>query len=114
VQGQRGLLLVANASRQSLRWDAIEEALAISPLEHAIQAFLQSALDIEAAVEELTFTYGTDSIHELRDHLGAVPTQYCAGWREGYESVVMAVKAQEAILKGERVELPPDCFEWIG
>lgn len=75
---------------------------------------MQSALDIAAVVGDFTSTYGTGRIHELRDHWAAVSRRLGAGWREGYESVVMAVESQEAILDGRPLDLPPDCFEWNG
>jgi predicted dehydrogenase len=111
---QTGLVLVANASKQKAtdsEEDPIERALSIPPLQHALQAFVQSALDIEAAVEDFTAAYGTESPAELREHLTAVRRTPGAGWQEGYEAVVMAVKAQEAIVTGQRVELEPDEFE---
>jgi len=111
---QKGLVLVANASKQKAtdtQEDPIEAALAIPPLQHSLQAFVQSALDIEAAVEDFTGAYGSGNPVELREHLAAVPRAPGAGWQQGFEAVVMAVKAQEAITSGQRIELEPRWFE---
>ena len=109
-----GLVLVANASKQKAtdaQSDPIEAALAVSPLQHALQAFVQSALDIEAAVEDFTSAYGSGNVAELHEHLSSVPRIPGAGWQQGFDAVVMAVKAQEAVVTGKRTELQPDLFE---
>jgi hypothetical protein len=111
---QTGLVLVANASKQKAtdaEEDPIEAALLVPPLQHALQAFVQSALDIEAAVEDFTAAYGSENRAELRGHLAAVRRAPGAGWQEGFEAVVMAVKAEEAIRSGQRIELEPSWFE---
>lgn len=112
---QTGLVLVANASKPTATEDGvdpIDRALAIPPLQHALQAFVQSALDIELAVEDFVAAYGADDATALKEHLAAVPMRPGAGAREGFEAVVIAAKAYEAAASGRRVELQPEWFEW--
>ena len=112
---QTGLVLVANASKPAATdagTDPVDAALAIPPLQHALEAFVQSALDIERAVEDFVAAYGAEDAAALRDYLSAVPRRPGAGWREGFEAVVLAAKAQEAVTSGHRVELQPEWFEW--
>jgi hypothetical protein len=34
-----------------------------------------------------------------------------AGYQEGFEATVVAIKANEAILKGQKIELPKEFFQ---
>jgi hypothetical protein len=43
----------------------------------------------------------------------AVPRQPGAGYLEGYQATVLAIKAHEAILKNQKVELPPTSLNWL-
>jgi predicted dehydrogenase len=115
VLDQTGLVLVANASKPEAREDGtdpIDAALSIPPLQHALESFVQSALDIERAVEDFVAAYGAGDAAALKDHLVGVPRRPGAGCREGFEAVVLAAKAQEAIASGRRLELLPEWFEW--
>ena len=47
----------------------------------------------------------------LEKHLAGVQHQPAAGWREGYEATVVAIKANEALLKRERIVLQKDWFD---
>jgi predicted dehydrogenase len=110
---ETGLVLVADASKHQPQEgvDVIERALSVSPLQHALEAFLQSALDIEAAAEDFTAAYGTDDPQSLRNHLAAVPRRAGAGWLEGFESTVVALKCRESVSTGQMIELKPEDFE---
>ena len=43
--------------------------------------------------------------------MAKVPRRPCAGFLEGYQSTVTAIKANEAILTGKRIELKPEWYE---
>ena len=45
------------------------------------------------------------------EQLAKVQKRPAAGYLEGYQATVAAIKANEAILAGQRVELKPDLFE---
>jgi len=114
---ETGLVLVANASKQKEKAPGEEGAvdtpeLPVTPLGHALGAFLRSAGDLDNAVEDFVASYGADDAEALRKHLATVPLQPGATCREGFESVVMAIQAQEAIRTGSRIELKPEWFEW--
>jgi hypothetical protein len=62
-------------------------------------------------VKDFTDTYGDDP-QQLRDYLkdqekNRLPA---AGWKEGYESVVTVIKANEAALKGQRIVFEKEWF----
>jgi hypothetical protein len=45
------------------------------------------------------------------DFLAKVPRRAAAGYLEGFQAVVTAVKANEAILTASRIELKPEWYE---
>src|SRR2546426_1148361 len=47
----------------------------------------------------------------LEKYLAGIKLQPRAGYQEGYEAAVMAIKANEAILKGEKVAFKKEWFE---
>lgn len=112
-----GLVLVANASKQKEK-PATEGAtdggvpeLQISPLHHALEAFLRTVGDLDGAAQDFVAAYGSDDSAALRKHLEGVPRQPAAGYTEGFESAIIAIQANEAVLKGSRIELQPEWFE---
>lgn len=113
---ETGLVLVANASKQKEK-PAGEEGqaetpeLQFTPLHHALAAFIRSAGDLDNAVEDFVASYGSDDAEALRKHLETVPLSPGASYREGFESAVVAIKAQEAVRNGSRIEVKPEWFE---
>ena len=47
----------------------------------------------------------------LMEHLAKVPRRPAAGYLEGFQTVVTAVKANEAVWPGKRIELKPELYE---
>ena len=45
------------------------------------------------------------------EHLSKVQKRPAAGWLEGYQATVTAIKANEAILAAKRIELKPEWYE---
>ena len=82
-----------------------------TPLFYALGNFLRNAVDLSAAAEDYKSSYGADDVDGLMEHLGKVPRRAAAGYLEGFQAVVTAVKANEAILGGKRIELKPEWYE---
>jgi predicted dehydrogenase len=80
-----GIALVANATKILAQGKKPAEAAseADSPLKYALERFIEHIAD------------------------GTAPD---ANWQVAHESAVLAIKAQEAVAKGGRVELPPELF----
>jgi predicted dehydrogenase len=87
------------------------DPLTTTPLFSALDNFLRNAADLSAAEEDYKASYGADDVDGLMEHLGKVPRRASAGCLEGFQAVVTAVKANEAILSGKRIELKPEWYE---
>jgi predicted dehydrogenase len=105
---ESGIALMMDASKQKTHTE--ETVDVTTPLQYALGNFLQSVKDMRGAVEDFTSMYGDDP-EALREHMTEINRQPCAGYLEGYQATVLAIKAHEAISKNQRVELPPDLFE---
>jgi predicted dehydrogenase len=109
---ETGIALMVGASKQqALTEDAVQETAKPTALQHALTNFLRSANDLGVAAQDFTTSFGADDRKALLEHLAAVPRQPGAGYREGFEATVLALKANEAITTGRRVELKPEWFE---
>lgn len=80
-------------------------------LAYALKTFLRNAVDYTAATEDYIASFGADDESGLVEQLAKVQKRPAAGYLEGYQATVAAIKANEAILAGQRVELKPDLFE---
>ena len=112
---ETGIALVAGKSKGVDTGDqpkpAQEEPFTNTPLSFALGNFLRNAVDLEAAAEDYKASYGADDAEGLMEHLAKVPRRAAAGYLEGFQAVVTAVKANEAILGGKRMELKPEDYE---
>jgi predicted dehydrogenase len=110
-----GIVLVANASKQKPAADgSAEPAASPPPLYHALEAFVRSVQDLEAARADFVSAYGADDPKALAEHLAGVPRRSGAGYQESFEAAVVAIHAGEAVLAGRRIELKPEWFELGG
>jgi predicted dehydrogenase len=89
----------------------VPDPLTTSPLFSALGNFLRNAVDLNAAAEDYKSSYGADDVDGLMEHLAKVPRRAAANYLEGFQSVVTAVKANEAILGAKRIELKPEWYE---
>jgi predicted dehydrogenase len=107
---ENGIALMMDASKQASHTQQVADV--ITPLQYALDNFLSTAVVVKAAAEDFTANYGEDEAG-LKEHMAstAVPRQPGAGYLEGYQATVLAIKAHEAILKNQKIELSPDLFE---
>jgi predicted dehydrogenase len=110
---EMGVTLVANASKQSAQGKNAVEAPPFpnSPLYYALQAFTDNVGDMRGAVDDFVASYGEDDPEALRKQLATLKKQPAAGWREGLEATVLAIKANEAALTRQRFVLEKEFFE---
>jgi len=87
------------------------DQLTTTTLYSALGNFLRNAVDLSAAAEDYKSSYGADDVDGLMEHLGKVPRRAAAGYLEGFQATVTAVKANEAILSAKRIELKPEWYE---
>jgi len=109
-----GIALVANASKPVTVSDKPEdEAPAISStLRYALEAFVSNAFNHTQSVKDFAESFGDDEA-ALLDYLKELEAKRlpAAGFQDGFEATVLAVKANEAIQTGKRIELKPEWFE---
>jgi predicted dehydrogenase len=109
---ETGIALMAGASKQkNLTEDAAQEALAPTSLQFALQNFVRNAKDVGGAAEDFVANFGADDPKALLEHLATVPRQAYASYQDGYDATVIALKANEALLSGQRIELKKEWFE---
>ena len=82
-----------------------------TPLSFALNNFLRNADEFSAKAETFKTSYGADDVDGLMDFLAKVLRRPAAGYLEGFQAVVTAVKANEAILGSKRIELKPEWYE---
>lgn len=82
-------------------------------LQYSLENFIVNSHNHQAAVEDFAEFYDAADTEALREYLVDVDKTRLAasGWREGYESAVTVIKANEAIVAGKRIELPDALFE---
>jgi len=109
---ETGIALVADATKST---KAAPEAGAVvvtkTPLYHSLSAFTANVNDVSAAVEDFKESFGTEDKKAIAKHLTTLKLQPAAGWEEGLETSVIAVKSDEAVNTGRRIEFQPDWFK---
>ena len=107
-----GIALVANATKIAAQGDQpIEEApFTNTPLFYALENFLANAASIGGAVEDFTAAFDPKDVAQLKAHLADVRMQPYAGFMEGYTATVIALKANEAVTKGQKVTFKKEWF----
>jgi hypothetical protein len=109
---ETGIALVANATKQTaITAKPAEEPPAKPPLQSALEIFLRNVNELRTAIEDFVSVYGADDPAALAEHLAKVHRAPAAGYLEGYQATVTAIKANEAITSGQRIELKPEWYE---
>ena len=110
---ETGVALVANATKLKAQGNKpVEEApFADTPLHYALDNFLTNVNDTSGAVEDFAATYNINDKAALQKYLSESKRQPAAGWKEGLESTIVALKANEAILKGQKIVFQKEWFE---
>ena len=84
-----------------------------TPLHYALRAFVTNSHLVQSAVEDLTTNFGTQEPVKVKEYVDSLKKSRlpAAGFKEGYEATVTVLKANEAILKGQRIPLAKEWFE---
>jgi predicted dehydrogenase len=120
VFNETGIALVAGKSKpppvdkqgQPIKLDP----LTTSPLFYALNNFLLNANDLTLAADDYKSNYGADDVDGMMEQLGKISREVAvkrpaAGYLAGFQAAVTAVKANEAVLTGKRIELKPELYE---
>lgn len=110
-----GITLSAGASHSTQAKKTVPDvAFQESTLHYALKAFRNNSKATKIIAKNFTDSYGDDpeglaaelaKPENLKERLPA------ASYKEGYEATVMAIKANEAVVKGEKVLLPKELFD---
>ena len=111
---ETGIALVAGASKSVQKAQAEKSPFETSSLHHAMDAFITNCNEVAKDSEDFATNYpDSKDIQELRDYLATMVKgrSPAAGYLEGYEATVIALKANEAIRTRQRIELGKELFE---
>lgn len=110
---ESGIVLKVGGSKQTaLGGDAVEEAAkAIPPLYDALGAFLGNCVETDEAVADFKSLFPGADKKALAESLATIEFRKAATYADGYAATVLALKANEAIVKGGRLELKKEMFE---
>jgi predicted dehydrogenase len=110
---ETGIALVANASKLvKAQKEGEPQPPETTPLQHALAAFITNSGVVAKGVEDFTASFGEDA-EALREYLAglAKSRRPASGYRDGFEATILAIKANEAIVKGQRMVLQEEWFE---
>lgn len=112
LNGQTGIALVADASK-SVPGEAKASEIPFikSSLSNGLDNFLRSANDLTYGERDYKASYGEDDVQGLRETLAKMPRKPSANYLDGYRATVLAIKAHEAVMTGQRIELKPESYE---
>jgi predicted dehydrogenase len=114
---ETGIALVANATKSSpaegeKAAPTEDPPYANGVLNNAIESFLYNVNEVGTAGEDLegAFKNPNDVVARAKV-LAALKLQPYAGYKEAYEAAVVAIKANEAIVKGGKVKFEKEWFD---
>ena len=86
------------------------EALPDPPLYYALQNFLRNGAGIAKAIQNAKEAFGDDP-DAITQEVAKFPRWPAAGYVEGFQATVAALKANEAVLAGQRVVIKPETYQ---
>jgi predicted dehydrogenase len=108
---ETGISLRAGASKSAQGAEPTPEQLfKMAPIFTALENFILNTDDMNTAIENAVTSYGNDP-ETIADAAAKAPKRTVAGYLEGYQATVTAIKANEAAVTGKRVELPRELYE---
>jgi predicted dehydrogenase len=112
---EAGITLVANATKSTKPAEKTgdEAAYADSSLRFALGAFVKNSYVHKGGVEDFSANFDVNDTEALREYLASLTKAKApaAGYKEGFEAAVTVIKANEAILKGQKITFAKEWFE---
>jgi predicted dehydrogenase len=110
---ETGLVLVANATKLNPEGERAPESvpLAQTPLYYALENFLRNASEITGGIEDFAATFATGDSAALKKYLAELRLLPYAGYQEAFVATVLALKANEAVVKGQRIVFQKEWLE---
>jgi len=112
---ETGISLSADATKLKKDPKAVDDGIVPpneAPLYKSLEAFITNSGILAAGVEDFVSNFGNDE-KALRDYLPTVMKNksHAAGYQEGFEATVTALKANEAVVTGQKILFKPEWFE---
>lgn len=114
---ESGITLKAGATKQDAQTkkaaDVEEVVDEKSALQYGLENFLINSFNQAAAVKDHIEAYGEGDDDALRETLKELDKKRepAPTWQDGYQATVAALKANEAVVEGRRVEIPAELFD---
>jgi predicted dehydrogenase len=111
---ETGIQLVAGASKsvQTKKVLAPGEVPVNTALSTSLKNFLMNADDLDNAISQFVDIYGKDADpKDLGKELAKLVRRSAAGYLEGYQAAVTAIKAHEAVMGSKKVEIAKELYE---
>lgn len=112
---ETGIALVANATKLTAQGDnpvVDDSAITMTPLFHSLQAFIKNTDLIASGVEDFLASFKESDTEALQQYLGTLSKTKlpAAGYLEGFEATVTAIKVHEAVMKGSKITFEPEWY----
>lgn len=110
---ETGISLRMDASKLKAQGDQTDQEAdrPDPPIFFALQNFLRNTVEVAQAVEDFVSVYGDDNA-ALAEHLAKDINKLPApDYLDGYRATVLAIQANEAIVKGQRIVIKPEWYE---
>lgn len=111
---ETGIALVANATKLAAKEDAVVlSPFQNTPLYYALEAFAYNTHQVKSAVEDFVQTFGESDAATVAEHLSKLKESRlpAADVVDGAQATVVALKANESILTGKRIEFQDEWFK---
>lgn len=112
---ESGIVLGADATKLKKEEKAGEQAAGdeTTPLQYALASFVQNCFTVQTGVADYASNYDANDTAGLVEYLAGLSKSRlpAAGYQEGYEATVIALKANEAIQKGQRIVFEKEWFD---
>jgi predicted dehydrogenase len=108
---ETGIVLQANASKSVKEPKKGAEVEITNPiLLSALEVFLHNVFDVEVVLDAVRETFKDDP-EAINEQVSGVKKRPAAGYLEGFQATVSAIKANEAVVSAKRIELKPELYE---
>jgi predicted dehydrogenase len=109
---ETGIALVANASKSVLVEKTGEEPpFSFTSLSRSLETFVRNAGDYVRATKDYVENISADDKAGLIEQLSKEGKRPAASYLDGYQATVTAIKSNEAVMTGKRIEFKPEWYE---
>ena len=113
---ETGIVLAVGSSKQTALVDGAQAQQAPPAHYHALKAFVANCKEVTAEVADFKSNYESATKEQLGEHVlslkvGQNADRPAAGYHEGFVATVLALKVNEAVNTGKRIEFKKEWFE---